>query len=127
MHYHTPTLISSDLQVYTKKVYTGYFDGCSKFNPGLSSAGYYMTFGRQVLFETSCSLGTKTNNQAEFLGLLYLLVDAYINGIRRLSLFGDSRLVVGVAKGIMRASNMNIVEYGECVKKMLTLFPDWRI
>ena len=61
------------------------------------------------------------------MALLYLLTDAYINGIRQISIFGDSKLVVEISSGRMRASNINIVDYAEGVKKVLGLFGYWRM
>ena len=89
--------------------------------------GYYMSHGDELIFEACWPLGTRTNNQAEFLGLLFMLVDAYINGIRRVRLFGDSKLVVDAVNGRMRISNDNIVDYFDCVKKMIELFPYWKL
>ena len=42
-------------------------------------------------------------------------------------MFGDSKLVVDVATGKMKASHNNIVDYADCVKKMFGLFTYWRI
>lgn len=67
-------------------------------------------------------LGNKTNNQAEFTALLYLLVDAYANDIRNINIFGDSKLVIDISRGKMRASHQNITEYAEAVNKVLKLF-----
>jgi ribonuclease HI len=72
-------------------------------------------------------LGIKTNNQAEFHALLFTLVDAYVNGMRKIKLFGDSKLVVDSINGKMKVSNLNIVEYYESVKKIIRLFAYWKI
>jgi ribonuclease HI len=105
----TPTPIIQPIPKYG--IFTGYFDGCSKFNPGPASVGYYMTHGDNFVFEACWPLGTRTNNQAEFSALLYLLTNAYVNGIRRVKLFGDSKLVVDLVNGKIRTSNANIVDY----------------
>lgn len=63
------------------------------------------------MLEACWPLGSKTNNQAEFTALLYLLIDAYGNGIRNINIFGDSKLVIDISRGKMRASHQNIVEY----------------
>jgi hypothetical protein len=48
LHYHFPT--RSFHPIYPQHIYTGYFDGCSKFNPGPSAVGYYMNFKEQPIF-----------------------------------------------------------------------------
>jgi ribonuclease HI len=53
----------------------------------------------------------KTNNQAEFNALLYLLVDAYCNGITRIHIYGDSKLAVNSANKLNKIANQNIVSY----------------
>ncbi len=42
LHYHSPT--PSKCPVYPSLIYTGHFDGCSKFNPGPAAAGYYVFY-----------------------------------------------------------------------------------
>ncbi len=73
----------------------GYFDGASRGNPGEAGAGALIEDDRgQVVWETATPLGTRTNNEAEYLALLLLLEEADRRDIRDLEVFGDSRLVV---------------------------------
>ena len=50
---------------------------------------------------------------------MYLLIDSYVNGIRRIDFYGDSKLAIGIAEGSMKASNLNIVDYAEAIKKIV--------
>lgn len=75
--------------------YKGYFDGCSKGNPGRAGAGAWLAddAGDKV-WETARFLGTKTNNEAEYSALIFLLTAAKERGVKKLSIYGDSKLVV---------------------------------
>ena len=71
--------------------YYGFFDGASRGNPGKSGAGYaLLNISNQKIFTNSINLGTKTNNQAEFFSLVYLLLDCKQNRVTNLKVFGDS-------------------------------------
>lgn len=73
----------------------GYFDGASRGNPGEAGAGALLVNEKgEIVWETSRYLGKKTNNEAEYAALLLLLKAAGERGIRRLTVYGDSKLVV---------------------------------
>lgn len=120
MQYHSPTLI--DRLINPQLTYTGFYDGCTKRNPGPSGAGYFIKHDSEVYLEGAWALGTKTNNQAEFLAFLYLMVDAYLNGIKRINIYGDNKLSICVTKGTMTPSSVNIIDYAEACKKMAKKF-----
>ena len=60
--------------------------------------------GGETLWETATPLGTRTNNEAEYLALILLLEEARKRGIKDLDVFGDSRLVV---KQVAKAWKIN--------------------
>ena len=73
----------------------GYFDGYSKGNPGEAGAGALLTDDHDgVVWQTAQPLGKKTNNEAEYAALIFLLTEAKKRGVRELQIFGDSKLVV---------------------------------
>lgn len=73
----------------------GYFDGASRGNPGKAGAGALMiNEDGKVVWEASRFLGEKTNNEAEYMALIMLIKAARDRGIRSLTVFGDSKLVV---------------------------------
>ena len=83
----------------------GYFDGASRGNPGEAGAGALLEDERgQVAWEAAEPLGTRTNNEAEYLALILLLEEARTSGIKDLDVFGDSRLVV---KQVVKAWKIN--------------------
>ena len=73
----------------------GFFDGASRGNPGKAGAGALMiNSDGKVVWEKALFLGEKTNNEAEYMALITLLKAAKEQGIRSLSVFGDSKLVI---------------------------------
>jgi len=73
----------------------GYFDGASRGNPGLAGAGaLIVNDSGDIIWETACFLGKKTNNEAEYNALILLLKAARERNIKKLNIYGDSKLVV---------------------------------
>lgn len=73
----------------------GYFDGAARGNPGPAGAGALLIDDNDnIIWETARSLGTKTNNEAEYSALILLLKAAKERDIMRLDVYGDSKLVV---------------------------------
>ena len=80
--------------------FTAHCDGGSRGNPG--PAGYGAVIedpAGQVVAELSAYLGRRTNNYAEYKGLLAVLEWALANGVRRLRVVSDSELMVRQMKG----------------------------
>ena len=85
--------------------YIAFFDGCSKGNPGPAGIGYQVVSSRgSVVFQNCLNVGMRTNNEAEFLALVFCLLDCMHNNIKNLSVFGDSQLVV---KGVTGEYNIS--------------------
>ena len=83
-----------------------YADGASRGNPGPSGAGAILLDGRgRRLVELNRFLGTATNNEAEYQGLIVGLRAAEELGITRLRIFLDSELVVKQLRGEYRVRN----------------------
>jgi ribonuclease HI len=84
------------------KGFVAYFDGASKGNPGPAGIGGVILDGTRVVGEISKSIGTATNNQAEYEALLEVLRKAKELGVEWLSVFSDSELVVRQLNGQYR-------------------------
>ena len=75
--------------------YVAHCDGGSRGNPGPSGYGAVIEDPQgQVAARLSKFLGVKTNNYAEYQGLLAVLGWAVENGVRRLRVVSDSELMV---------------------------------
>ena len=72
-----------------------FFDGASKGNPGEAGAGgILLNPGGQVEHTFAWGLGSRTNNEAEWMALIQSLHILRENKIRKALIFGDSRHVI---------------------------------
>jgi len=97
---------------------TAYCDGGSRGNPGPAGYGVSMedASGRPVA-ELSEFLGVKTNNFAEYSGLLAALEYALTHDVRRLKVVADSELMVKQMKGQYRVNSPDLRPLWEEAKR----------
>lgn len=86
------------------------FDGASKGNPGLSGAGMVIYKNGEEIWSSCKFIGYKTNNQAEYSALILGLDNALKLGIKRLSVLGDSLLVINQLNNIYRVKSEFLFE-----------------
>lgn len=109
---------STESKVYPFTEFVLYFDGCSKGNPGHAGIGAVI-YKKGVEYWTDCKyIGNKrTNNEAEYSALIFGLKYAIDLGIKRLSVCGDSLLIVNQVNKIYKVKNPNLVDmYNEVIK-----------
>lgn len=88
---------------------TANIDGASRGNPGEASYGVVISFdGKKYILKKY--LGMKTNNMAEYEGLLALLEWAEKNKIEELKVFSDSKLLVEQIRGKYKVRSKNLKE-----------------
>ena len=75
-------------------MFTLYFDGASRSNPGPASYGGVIYENGVERYTYKKYIGTTTNNVAEYKALLNGLLLAKEKGITRLAVYGDSKLVI---------------------------------
>jgi ribonuclease HI len=86
-----------------------YSDGGARGNPGAAAIGIVIAKSDgTILYETKKYIGVKTNNQAEYTGLIEGLELAKGYGTRRLKSHLDSELVVKQLKGEYRVRNKGL-------------------
>jgi len=106
---HKPaTLFETDSTVESKTSgwMIAYTDGGSRGNPGPSGYGVVVQDENgAILAELSDFLGMRTNNVAEYSGLLAALEYAVEHGIRRLRVISDSELMVKQMRGQYRVQS----------------------
>ena len=79
---------------------TAYFDGGARGNPGPAGWGAYIVDDQgAVLSEQHGSLGTATNNVAEYRGLIAALQWAVDQGVTQFTVRGDSQLIIEQMRG----------------------------
>src|SRR5579883_899848 len=88
---------------------TAYCDGGSRGNPGPAGFGVHIEdAGGKTIGELSEYVGKKTNNFAEYSGLLAALQFALDQGHRRLKVISDSELMVKQIKGQYRVQSPDL-------------------
>ena len=80
-----------------------YFDGGSRGNPGPAGFGYVIERpDGERLAAGGDTIGVATNNVAEYHGLIAGMARAAELGVRSLTVYGDSKLVIEQMKGAWR-------------------------
>ncbi len=105
-----------------------YTDGASRGNPGRAGVGVRITneAGEKVA-ETARYLGHKTNNEAEYWGLLLGLREAKRLGATTIRICMDSELVERQVRGVYRVKNEKLKPLHEKVMAMLKEFSGYEI
>ena len=86
--------------------FTAHCDGGSRGNPGPAGYGAVIEDAQgRVVARLSEYLGRKTNNYAEYHGLLAVLDWALTHGVRRLRVVSDSELMVKQMQGLYKVKN----------------------
>ena len=104
-------------------MYSLYFDGASRKNPGPASFGgvIYNESGEEV--DTYYNfIGIATNNVAEYCGLLAGLHRARELNIKELKVFGDSNLIIQQVTGKWKVKNDNLRAIYNQIKQVEPFF-----
>ena len=100
-----------------------FFDGCSKGNPGNAGAGAVIYQHGIELYSKTLFVGNnETNNVSEYNGLIIGLELAIFNGIKELSVKGDSLLVIKQMKGEYKVKAQNLKILFERAKQLSLQF-----
>jgi len=96
-----------------KNAWKLYIDGASRGNPGLAAAGCYIIKNDQTFLKKGFFLGSKTNNEAEYYGLIlgiYQLIfhADFDNEIDHVAIFADSLLLVRQILGEYRVKALHL-------------------
>lgn len=98
-------------------------DGGSRGNPGPSASGYVLlSLDDKVLVEKGVYLGVTTNNQAEYQAVKFGLEDALQRGVKRISIYLDSLLVVNQMKGSFKVRNRDLWPIHTSIKELCGKF-----
>lgn len=104
-------------------IFTLFFDGCSKGNPGPSGAGAVIYKNDIEIFNESKFVGNKeTNNVAEYNGLIIGLDNAIKLNISNLIVKGDSNLVINQMKGDYTVKSKNLLNLFNQAKNLENKF-----
>lgn len=99
------------------KVFT---DGGARGNPGIAGYGFYIEDeNKKMVFEEGKFLGIKTNNEAEYMGLIGALnwIDENANEAE-VEINSDSQLLVRQMKGIYKVKAQHLKKLWELAKNL---------
>jgi probable phosphoglycerate mutase len=107
---------------------TAHCDGGSRGNPGPSGYGVHIQDeAGQAVAELSEFLGKRTNNYAEYSGLLAALNFALENGHPRLRVVSDSELMVKQIKGQYRVNSPDLKPLYDEARRRIARLDQFRI
>src|SRR5690349_11989675 len=99
-------------------------DGAARGNPGPAAIGIVIQDDNgHVVYEASRSLGTKTNNEAEYLALIAALEYLKDSRIQEADFYLDSELVVKQLKGVYRVKEPRMQSLHARVTMLLNAVP----
>jgi ribonuclease HI len=95
-------------KVHKTDVLEIYTDGAARNNPGKGSCAYVFVLNNEIILEEVFFLGTITNNQAEYQGLIRALDKAIEYTRWNVKVFSDSELVINQMTGNWRVKDQDI-------------------
>lgn len=98
-----------------------FVDGASRNNPGQAGVGIYILKDGEPVEKQGLYIGTKTNNQAEYIALLLglLILQKYIESNDEVLIVSDSELMVKQLKGEYRVKNQDLQQLYFIAHKLL--------
>ena len=104
-----------------------YFDGASRGNPGPAAIGWVVVTDGGIVTEGGKRIGTKTNNQAEYEGLVQALAVAREFGFDEVDVRSDSELLVKQVTGAWNVNDPQLKAYRVRALELLEQFDDWSL
>ena len=105
-------------------MYSLYFDGASRSNPGPASyGGVIYNENSEEIASYKKYIGKHTNNVAEYLGCFAGIQVCIQENIKNLTVYGDSKLVIEQVSGRWKVRSDNIKPIYLEIKKVLDTKP----
>ena len=105
-------------------MYSLYFDGASRSNPGPASyGGVIYDENNNEIATYKKYIGKHTNNVAEYLGCFHGVQACIQEGIKNVTIYGDSKLVIEQISGRWKVKSDNIRPIYNEIKKVLDSKP----
>jgi ribonuclease HI len=103
--------------------YKLHFDGCSKGNPGPSGIGAVLYNNNEEIWCDYKYIGVNcTNNEAEYQSLILGLEEAVSQNITKLSVYGDSQLVINQLNGVYKVKKDKLRPFYEKIHDLINHF-----
>lgn len=104
-----------------------YIDGASIGNPGKVGIGYIIYKADKLIKNNSVYLGIQTNNFAEYMSLIFSLIDLLGMNERKCEVFTDSELLCEQINGNYKVKNNNIYPLFILAKNIISKFDSFSI
>ncbi len=102
------------------KIVKLYTDGGSRWNPGKSGCGIYITDGYDEKIEARYkAIGIATNNQAEYTAMLLWVRRSIEIGADRIHAFADSELMIHQLTGKYKIKNPELKKIAEEIQAII--------
>jgi len=105
-----------------KKELKIYIDGASQGNPGPSGIGVIIIQDGQVIRNLSVYLGTKTNNAAEYMSLIFGLEEAIALQANVVEVYTDSQLLCRQVNNEYKIKSTNLIGLYSQAQHLLSAF-----
>ncbi len=100
-----------------------YTDGGSRGNPGVSGYGLAIYEGKKILYQEGKFLGIKTNNEAEYSGIIaaleWIKKNKDLYNISQVNFFADSQLMIRQLQGIYKVKAPTLLPLFSRVQQLL--------
>jgi ribonuclease HI len=100
----------------------GMFDGGSSQNPGEGAYGWALEYPDKTTMTGVQSLGVVTNNVAEYQGLIHLLEYALAHDVKRIRVYGDSKLIINQASGTWKVKAGELAPLAKQARELIAKF-----
>lgn len=104
-----------------------YIDGASQGNPGKVGIGYLIYKGSEVIKKDGVYLGIQTNNFAEYMALIFSLIEAIGMNEKKIKVFSDSQLLCEQINGNYKVRNKNIYPLFVLAKSIIKKLEEFSI
>jgi len=101
---------------------TMHIDGAARGNPGPAAYAVVLTRPGQPVVEEAQTIGTTTNNVAEYTALVEGLGLAAELGVKQLAVFSDSELLVKQMSGEYRVKHPDLLDLYQEAKRLIGRF-----
>lgn len=101
-----------------------YIDGAARNNPGPSGAGISFMRDQDIIFEQGFFIGTRTNNQAEYLALLIAccFMQEYAKPGDQIVVYSDSQLLIRQMNGVYKIRDPFLQKVHAIIVELLTKY-----
>jgi ribonuclease HI len=104
-----------------------YFDGACRGNPGPAAIGWVLVSNDGIIADGGETIGTTTNNQAEYAALERAVEMARTYGFNEIDIRGDSQLIIRQVTGEYDTNEPTLRECRVRVRELLQTFDRWSI